>query len=118
MVKIFDSENKYKTILVILLILFVSIIAMSITISNVEFEEKPEGTIATVVNEGDLVINYNDGEMISFNDSLEHSYKISITNNSSTKIYYSIYFTCLFLPFKKVASGNFKLFVYLPLYFY
>ncbi|MBE6146633.1 MAG: hypothetical protein E7171_08470 [Firmicutes bacterium] len=65
MVKIFDRENKYKTILVILLFVFFLAVAISVIASNVEFEKKPEGVIATVLNEGDLVVSYNDGNLIN-----------------------------------------------------
>ncbi len=82
MVKIFDRDNKYKTILVILLLVFFLIVAVSVIISNLDFEEKPTGPVATVLNEGDLVISYNDGNVISFSDSKVHKYSISITNNS------------------------------------
>ena len=90
MVKIFDRDNKYKTILVILLLVFFLIVAVSVIISNLDFEEKPTGPVATVLNEGDLVISYNDGNVISFSDSKAHKYSISITNNSYDKLFYSI----------------------------
>ncbi len=90
MVKIFDRDNKYKTILVILLLVFFLIVAVSVIISNLDFKEKPTGPVATVLNEGDLVISYNDGNVISFSDSKVHKYSISITNNSYDKLFYSI----------------------------
>ena len=90
MVKIFDRENKYKTILVILLFVFFLAVAISVIASNVEFEKKPEGVVATVLNEGDLVVSYNDGNLINISDTKVHTYSISITNNSYNKVYYSI----------------------------
>lgn len=90
MVKIFDRDNKYKTILVILLILFFLIVTGSVIASNVEFKEKDEGIVATVLNDGDLVISYNDGNLINISDNKVHKYTVSITNNSYEKLYYSI----------------------------
>lgn len=92
MARVFGIDNKYQLIMIIILSFFVVIVALAILLSNIEFEDKVEGTIAKVVNEGDLVINYIDGDKIDFNDKKEHSYSISITNTSSAKLYYSIYF--------------------------
>lgn len=91
MVVLFDRDNKYKTILVILLILFAIAVAIGIAVSNIDVKEKPDGPVATVVNDGDLIINYTDGELINFSDNEEHTYKVSITNNSTKKLYYSLY---------------------------
>ena len=92
MARVFGIDNKYQLIMIIILSFFVVIVALAILLSNIEFEDKVEGTIAKVVNEGDLVVNYIDGDKIDFNDKKEHSYSISITNTSSSKLYYSIYF--------------------------
>lgn len=92
MARVFGIDNKYQLIMIIILSFFVVIVALAILLSNIEFEDKVEGTIAKVVNEGDLVVNYIDGDKIDFNDKKEHSYSISITNTSSVKLYYSIYF--------------------------
>lgn len=92
MSKLLEGYNKYRLILVLLISAFVLVIVGAVIISNIDFKEKPNGTVATVLNEGDLIINYVDGDVIEFNDSKEHSYGISITNNSSVRLYYSIYF--------------------------
>lgn len=90
MVKVFDRDNKYKSLLVILLLVFFLIIAVGIVVSNLDVKEKVEGPIATVVNEGELVVSYNDGSVINFSDSKVHKYNVSITNSSYNKLYYSI----------------------------
>jgi len=90
MTRLFDSDKKYKVMLVILLTIFVFIIVGVIAMSTIEKEEKVDGPIATVVNEGDLIISYNDGRVIDFSDSKKHVYSVSITNNGSSKVYYSI----------------------------
>lgn len=93
MARIFDSDSKYKIIMILLISFFVLFIVLAVVFSNVKFEKKPEGTVATVLNDGDLIINYVDGDVISFNDSDEHVYSISITNSGNNKVYYSIYFS-------------------------
>lgn len=90
MVKLFDRDNKYKTILIVLLFLFFLAVAIGVIVSNLDIEEEPSGTVATVINEGDLVVSYNDGNLINFSDSKVHKYSISITNSSYNKLYYSI----------------------------
>ncbi len=90
MVKIFDRNNKYKTLLFVLLFLFFLIVAGVVIVSNLDIDEQVDGPVATVVNEGDLVVSYNDGSIVSFSDSKVHKYSISITNNSYDKLYYSI----------------------------
>jgi hypothetical protein len=90
MVKVFDRDNKYKTILVILLLMFFLIVSVSVIASNIDFTEKTEGIVATVLNDGDLVISYNDGNLVNVSDNDVHKYSISITNNSPKKLYYSI----------------------------
>ncbi len=92
MTRLLEGDNKYRLILVLLLSFFVVIIALAIVLSNVKFEEKVNGTVAIILNEGDLTVNYTDGNEISFNDAKEHTYALSITNNSASKIYYSVYF--------------------------
>ena len=71
MMRFLEGDNKYRFTLVLLLSLFVIIVAIAIILSNVKFEKKVDGTIATVLNEGDLVINYVDGHEVYFNDSKE-----------------------------------------------
>ncbi|HIS18320.1 MAG TPA: hypothetical protein IAC02_06910 [Candidatus Coprovivens excrementavium] len=93
MARVFGIDNKYQLIMIIIISFFVVIVALAIILSNVHFEEKVDGTIAKVVNEGDLVVNYIDGDEIEFNDKKEHTYSISITNTSSAKLYYSVYLT-------------------------
>ena len=88
MMRVLEGENKYRFTLVLLLSLFVIIVAIAIVLSNVKFEKKVEGTVATVLNEGDLVINYVDGHEVYFNDSKEHVYGIAITNNSTEVLIY------------------------------
>ena len=92
MAKVFGIDNKYQLIMLLILSFFVVIVALAILLSNIRVDDKVEGTIATVITDGDLVINYVDGNEISFNDNDEHRYNISITNTSSNKVYYSIYF--------------------------
>jgi len=90
--RVFGIDNKYQLVMILIISFFVIVVALAVILSNVKFKEKVNGTVATVVSDGDLVINYTDGEEINFNDNKEHSYGISITNSSTNKLYYSIYF--------------------------
>lgn len=92
MAKLFDKNNKYSMIILAIVILFVVIVAGAIFFSNFKLE-KIEGTVAIVMNEGDLVINYVDGNEINIGDTKEHNYGVTISNTSDTKIFYSIYFS-------------------------
>ncbi len=91
MARILDLDKKYKSIIFLLLIVFFLIIFVAIIFSKGKDLFSDKGTVAVVVNEGDLVINYIDGETINFFDNKEHNYGISITNNGQEKVYYSIY---------------------------
>lgn len=92
MAKIKDSDSKYKIIVFVLISLFVLLVVLAVVLSKIEFKEKVNGTVAYILNEGDLIINYVDGYEININDTNEHSYGITITNDSNDKLYYSVYF--------------------------
>lgn len=93
MAKVFGIDNKYQLIMIIIISFFVVIVALAVFLSNFQFKEKVNGTIATVISDGDLIINYIDGDEIQFYDKEEHTYGLSITNSSTTKIYYSVFFS-------------------------
>ena len=93
MARILNADNKYQFIMIFLISMFVSIVVLAVVLSNIDFKEKVEGTVATILNDGDLTINYVDGDVIKFYDSAPHTYGITITNNSNNKLYYSIYFS-------------------------
>lgn len=93
MTKLFNADNKYSVIILSIVCAFLLIVVLAVVFSKIKFEDKVEGTVATIINDGDLVINYVDGDNIEINDTKEHTYGISITNSSNTKIYYSVYFT-------------------------
>lgn len=91
--KILNENNKYPLILVMIVILFVLAVGTAIFFSEVKFEKKVNGTVATILNDGDLVINYVDGNEVSFSDNKEHCFGITLTNSGTNKIYYSISFS-------------------------
>lgn len=93
MTRLLEEDNKYRLILILLISFFVVAIVLFILFSKIEFKDKVNGTVATVLNEGELIVNYVDGDEIAFNDSDEHTYGITITNSSNDKVYYSIYFS-------------------------
>lgn len=93
MAKFLDMDNKYSMIIISMVGVFVILVVLAVIFSNVKFETKIDGTVATIINDGDLVINYVDGDKIDIADNKEHSYGVTITNSSSAKVYYSIYFS-------------------------
>ncbi len=92
MARILDLDRKYQILIIIFISIFVALIALAITISNIQFTDKPEGSVAVVLNDGDLVINYVDGNQIVVGDGKTKNYAITLTNSSKNNIYYSIGF--------------------------
>ena len=91
MARILDFDSKYRKVIGLLIAIFIVFIIIALIVSSIKLINKDKGTIAVVTSEGDLVINYIDGNEISFFDNKEHTYNITITNNSKEKIYYSLY---------------------------
>lgn len=91
MARFFDGENKYPLIMVLIICFFIGLVAMAVILSKLKLAEKTEGTIANVIQDGKLVINYVDGDIIEFNDTQEHKYGITITNTGTEKVFYSVY---------------------------
>lgn len=85
--------NPYKLILIMIVLTFVIFMTSGITLSYINSKEDTKQISAIVFNEGDLAINYLDGNEIKieypFNKSYEYSF--SITNTGNNKIYYSMY---------------------------
>lgn len=84
-----DSNNIYKYGTIILMIVLLIFIITAITISKLGKKDEL-GNIAVILSDGDLAINYIDGNMINIKDNKKHEYHISVTNNSDVRIYYSI----------------------------
>lgn len=91
MSKLFDSDNKYKLALILILTFVLIFIVISVILSNYKAPVATGSNVGVVLSDGDLAINYINGQEISFYDKKEHSYEISLTNNSTSSIYYSIY---------------------------
>ncbi len=90
MTKLFDMDNKYKFFIVVMLVLFFLVISVSIFFSLFDFKKKDDTPIAVVLSDGDLVINYNDGVDVLVKGTQSVDYQVSITNNSESRLYYSI----------------------------
>ena len=93
MARILDLDRKYQILIIIFISIFLALIALAITLSNIKFTSKPEGSVAVVLNDGDLVINYVDGNEVTVNDRKEMKYGVTITNSSNNTIYYSLGFS-------------------------
>lgn len=84
-----DSSNKYKYGTIILILVLFILIITAITISKMGKKEEYDN-IGVVLNDGDLIINYIDGNMLDIKDNKKHEYRLSVTNNSEIRIYYSL----------------------------
>ena len=88
MVKIFVTDNKYKFFIIVMVVLFLTIVIGTIFFSLSNFFKKDEKKVAVVLNDGDLVFNYNDGVQVKLTSNTK--YNVSITNTGETRLYYSI----------------------------
>lgn len=91
MAKIINIDTKYKIVIGSLIIIFILVIIAAIVGSKVKDILENSGPVSIVMNEGDLVVNYVDGQEVNYIDSKKHEFKITLTNSSSEKIYYSVY---------------------------
>ena len=93
MARILDLDRKYQVLIIIFTSIFVALVILAITISNIDFKPKAEGSVAVILNDGDLVIDYVDGNTVNVGDKKTKNYGISLTNSSSNTIYYSLGFS-------------------------
>ena len=84
-----ESTKTIKGLIAITLILFISSIGFFISFSYRNNPEKPKVS-ALIKNDGDLVINYVDGQDIIINKKGEFVYNISLKNTSLEKLFYSV----------------------------
>ena len=83
-----EKLNKYQLILITLIVIFIIITLSTIIASKIKM--KSQDIAAIVTTEGELAINYVDGQNIILKDKKNHEYNITITNTSEQIIYYSI----------------------------
>ncbi len=83
-----DSVKQYRIIAIVVLIAFVLVIASILGYKKIT--DNKDDSINIVLNDGDLVINYVDGQNIKFKGKKSHSYLVSVTNNSTEKLFYSL----------------------------
>ena len=90
-----DSSEKYQFILIVMVLSFIAIVVCAIVLSymteGLSKDNNSLDDVAIVLNEGDLAINYIDGNKIDIKGKETKSFTISITNLSVNKLYYSIF---------------------------
>lgn len=91
MARLLDVDDKYQLIMIIVVAVFLVLVILAVIFGNLDIGDKTKGSVAVVENEGVLAINYIDGNKLKFNDKKDHTYNISITNESNSKVYFSIY---------------------------
>ncbi len=98
--------NAYNLVLVIITLVFLVFMLSGLTYSRLN-SHKPKGkqVDAIVFNIGDLAINYLDGNKIDLDypTNKKYEYSFSVTNTSSSRIYYTIY-----LKDTEVIKNNIK----------
>ncbi len=87
------KNDKYQVTILIIVVVSILLVVFALIFRKVELDNRNKNTIGVVLTDGELAINYVDGQDVSVRDDKEHSYSISITNTSDSKLYYSIYFT-------------------------
>lgn len=86
--------NAYNVVLIIITLVFMIFMFSGITLSHLNNGKKESKQVdAVVFNVGDLAINYIDGNKIELDypTKKEYKYNFSITNTSTSRLYYSIY---------------------------
>ena len=90
---IVTKNDKYQVTILIIVVVSILLVVFALIFRQVELGNRNKNTVGVVLTDGDLAINYIDGQDIHIKDAKEHSYAISITNTSNSKLFYSIYFT-------------------------
>lgn len=92
MAKLLEVDKKYQIIFLCILV-FIVILGLGVFfVSSHDGKKEEEETVAIVLNSGDLVINYLEGNDFSLDsfDNKRKEYVFSVTNTGSTVLYYSI----------------------------
>lgn len=85
----FDNRKKYYIIIGCTLIIFLLVLTITFIITKIRSNNKYREGEAIVLNEGNLTINYLDGNLLRQKE-IEGEYTISITNTSTQRSYYTI----------------------------
>ena len=91
MTRLLDVDDKYQLIMIIVVAVFLVLVILAVIFGNLDIGDRAKGSVAVVENEGVLAVNYVDGNKLKFNDRKDHTYNISITNESNSKVYFSIF---------------------------
>ena len=89
---IVTKNDKYQVTILIVVVVSILLVIFALIFRQVEIGNRNKNTVGVVLTDGELAINYIDGQEFNIKDEKEHSFSISITNTSDNKLYYSIYF--------------------------
>lgn len=107
MENIVTKNDKYQLTILIIIVVSILLVIFALIFRHVELGNRNKNTVGVVLTDGDLAINYIDGQDIHIKDDKEHTYSISITNTSSEKLFYSIYFTDINKKEEKVTIEDY-----------
>ncbi len=86
------KNDRYQVIILAIVVVFILLVVCALIFRHVDIGNKNKNTIGYVMSDGDLSINFIDGEEVSVKDGKVHSYGISVTNTGTSKLYFSLYF--------------------------
>ena len=102
------KNDKYQVIILIIVIVSILLVVFALVFRHVDLANNNKNSIGAVMSDGDLVVNYIDGQEFRIKDDKEHSFIISVTNTSNNRLYYSIYFTDLNKHEAKVSVEDYE----------
>ncbi len=106
MSKSIGKSDKYQIAILIIVVLFILLVIFALIFRHVDLGNRNRNSVGDVLTDGELSINYIDGQEVNIRDSKEHEYNISITNLSDKKIYYSIFLSDLNKNTAEVSIEN------------
>ncbi len=89
------KNDKYQIAILIIVVLFILLVIFALIFGHVDKDRNNKNSVGVVLTDGDLSINYVDGQDVHVKNHNEDSYMVTVTNTGTKKTYYSIYFTDL-----------------------
>jgi len=86
------KNDKYQIAILIIVVFFILLVIFALIFRHVDKGRNSKNSVGVVLTDGDLSINYVDGQEIHVKNKNENTYIVSITNTGTKKTYYSISF--------------------------
>ena len=89
------KNDKYQIAILIIVVLFILLVVFALIFRHVDKDHGNKNSVGTVLTDGDLSVNYVDGQEVHVKSHSEETYMVTVTNTGTKKTYYSIYFSDL-----------------------